>query len=148
MFIRSMIRTNLIVLLGLVAIATGTITASAESAGLISPDMAAALSAEKQLKIIDVRSPPEWAWTGVAKGAARANWWQPGDKGFLNDVLQAVGGDRTRPIALICARGVRSSKARRFLLARGFTDVRDIGEGMLGSRTGPGWLARKLPLEK
>lgn len=148
MFIRSMIRTNLIVLLGLVAIATGTITASAENTGLISPEMAAALSTEKRLKIIDVRSPPEWAWTGVATGAARANWWQPGEKGFLNDVLQAVGGDRSRPIALICARGVRSSKARRFLLANGFTDVRDIGEGMLGSRLGPGWLARKLPLQK
>ncbi len=142
------IRINLIVMLSLLFLTISTDTAQADSNGLMSPMDAATLSADGKLQIIDVRTPPEWAWTGIARGAATANWWQPGDAGFLNDVLQAVNGDRSRPIALICARGVRSSKARKFLLARGFKDVRDIGEGMLGSRTGPGWLARKLPLEK
>jgi len=142
------IRTNLILVTGLLVLILSTGTARPADDGLISPIDAATLSADGKLQIIDVRTPPEWAWTGVPQGAAKANWWQPGDTGFLTDVLRAVNGDRSRPIALICARGVRSSKARRFLLARGFKHVRDIGEGMLGSRTGPGWLARRLPLEK
>jgi len=50
-------------------------------------------------------------------------------------------------VALICAAGVRSSVARVLLEAEGFEHVLDIGEGMLGSGNGPGWLARGLPVE-
>lgn len=115
---------------------------------LVSPPEAWAEAEKGNLLIIDVRTPPEWAWTSVPKTAGRANWWQvSGSSGFLKDVLALTGGDRNRPIALICARGVRSSEATRFLQSQGFTNVRDIGEGMLGSRAGPGWLGRELPLE-
>ncbi len=57
---------------------------------------------------------------------------------------------RQRPAPAHCAdlrAGVRSSEATYFLLSQGFTRVSDIGEGMLGSRAGPGWLDRKLPLD-
>lgn len=115
---------------------------------LLSPPNAWTLAEAGGLQIIDVRTPPEWAWTGVARTAGRANWWQVSGKGgFLEDVLEITGGDRSKPVALICARGVRSSEATRFLIAQGFTSVVDIGEGMLGSRVGPGWLDRRLPLE-
>jgi rhodanese-related sulfurtransferase len=122
-------------------------TVSAKTA-LLSPVQAWSEAQEGRLTIIDVRNPPEWAWTGVPKGAARASWWQVGgESGFLKDVLAIVGGDRSRPVALICARGVRSSDAAELLRRNGFSDVRDIGEGMLGSPAGPGWLRRQLPLE-
>lgn len=115
---------------------------------LLPPQEAWALAEKGELLIIDVRTPPEWAWTGVPRTAARANWWQvAGSNGFLKDVMELTNGDRDRRIALICARGVRSSEAARFLQSKGFTNVSDIGEGMLGSRTGPGWLDRKLPLQ-
>lgn len=115
---------------------------------LLSPPDAWAQAEKGDLLIIDVRTPPEWAWTGVPKSAARANWWQvSGRDGFLKDVLKITGNDLHRPIAMICARGVRSSEATYFLLSQGFTRVSDIGEGMLGSRAGPGWLDRKLPLD-
>jgi len=117
-------------------------------ATLLAPDQAWGEARSGQVLIIDVRSAPEWAWTGVPRGAARASWWQiGGESGFLEDVLAIVGQARDRPVALICARGVRSSKAAAFLRANGFSSVRDIGEGMLGSAAGPGWLKRQLPLE-
>lgn len=101
-----------------------------------------------ELTIIDIRTPPEWALTGSPRTASRFNWWQvSGENGFLDDVLALTGGDRNRPIALICAAGSRSSEAARFLISRGFSHVSDIGEGMMGGRAGPGWLERKLPLE-
>lgn len=115
---------------------------------LLPPDQAWREARSGQVLIIDVRNAPEWAWTGVPRGAARASWWQiGGESGFLEDVLALVGHARDRPIALICARGVRSSNAAAFLRANGFGNVRDIGEGMLGSAAGPGWLKRQLPLE-
>lgn len=115
---------------------------------LLPPPDAWTMAERGELLIIDVRTPPEWAWTGIPRTAARANWWQvSGRDGFLRDVLEITENDLNRRIALICARGVRSSEATRFLRSRGFTNVADIGEGMLGSRAGPGWLDRKLPLE-
>ncbi|MDF1732821.1 MAG: rhodanese-like domain-containing protein [Minwuia sp.] len=121
--------------------------ASADVA-VLSPDRAWEEARSGQVLIIDVRNAPEWAWTGVPRGAARASWWQiGGEGGFLEDVLALVSHDRDRAIALICARGVRSSDAAAFLRANGFSSVRDIGEGMLGSAEGPGWLKRQLPLE-
>jgi rhodanese-related sulfurtransferase len=129
----------LVVLLPLSALGNG---------GLVAPPAAWERAEKGELLIIDVRTPPEWAWTGSPKGAGRANWWQvAGRDGFLADVLEITGGDRTRPLALICASGVRSSEAAAFLIRQGFTNVADIGEGMLGSRAGPGWLDRGLPLD-
>jgi rhodanese-related sulfurtransferase len=70
-----------------------------------------------------------------------------GAAGFLNEVLAKVGGDRTAPIALICRTGNRTTQVHRFLKAQGFTQVYNVREGMAGSGAGPGWLARRLPVE-
>ena len=101
-----------------------------------------------KLTLIDIRTPPEWKQTGVAPGAARINMLHPqGAPGFLNEVLAKVGGDKTAPIALICRTGNRTTQVQRFLQAQGFTQVYNIKEGMAGSGAGPGWLARKLPVD-
>ena len=70
-----------------------------------------------------------------------------GLEAFYHNVLKTVGGDKTKPIALICARGNRSDRMQSFLKAQGFTQVLDISEGMLGRPGAPGWLARNLPTE-
>jgi len=101
------------------------------------------------LVLIDVRSPREWKQTGVPQRAKLVTIHHPrGANGFLEDILKAAGGDKSRPIALICAQGVRSSRGKRFLEARGFTNVHDVSEGMLGRGSQPGWLARRLPTRK
>ena len=109
------------------------------------------LAARGELTIVDVRLPIEWAETGLPEGAAGVSLQSPathelrGD--FVADVLRTIGGDRGRPIALICARGQRSAFARELLADAGFTKVADISEGMIGGPAGPGWLARGLPTQ-
>ena len=62
-------------------------------------------------------------------------------------MTKAVGGDKTRPIALNCAAGVRSARAARILAAYGFKNIQNVSEGMLGRPdAGPGWLKRGLPV--
>lgn len=97
------------------------------------------------LVLIDIRTPSEWEHTGVPKGA------HPIDmrRDDFVAALQAVAGpDRAAPIALICARGVRSARLSLALSDAGFTRIIDVPEGMLGSRAGPGWLARGLPVQQ
>jgi rhodanese-related sulfurtransferase len=118
----------------------------AEAVDALSAPEALAQARAGTIVLIDVRSPAEWRQTGVPAGAKTVTIHHPrGARGFLRDILKAAGGDKSRPIALICARGVRSSRAKRFLDANGFTNVRDVPEGMLGRGSRPGWLARKLP---
>ncbi len=103
--------------------------------------------------LIDVRSRGEWHRDGIPKGAKAISIHNPkGMDAFTTRVLAAVGGDRSRPIALICARGVRSARAQRYLKAQGFTRVYNVvegmqGHGLLAGRKMRGWLARGLPTE-
>jgi len=100
------------------------------------------------MTVVDVRSPQEWRQTGVAPGAKKVTIHNPaGFDGFLAEMLDAVEGDKARPIALICAGGVRSSRAYQFLKSRGFTNLHNVLEGMMGRGADPGWLKRGLPVE-
>ena len=95
--------------------------------------------------LIDIRRPDEWAATGTAKGAARLDLRR---EDFIAALDHIAGGDRARPIALICARGVRSARTAKLLTDNGFSNIIDIPEGMLGGNGGPGWIARGLPLDR
>lgn len=131
----------------LVALVLCLLAGSAAAQEMSAPDAFEAARADK-ITLIDIRTPPEWRQTGVAPHAARINMIHPqGATGFLNEVLAKVGGDRTAPIALICRTGNRTTQVQKFLLAQGFTQVYNVREGMAGSGAGPGWLARKLPVE-
>ena len=100
-----------------------------------------------EILLLDIRRADEWRDTGIAEGATTLSMHDPaGPTGFLNAVLQAVEMNRDRPIALICASGVRSSWAQRFLQANGFTRVDNVIEGMLGRGKAPGWIRRGLPV--
>ena len=137
-----------ILALAVFAVAVAASGQALAASRILPPDRAFEMSQKGDLLVIDIRTPKEWAATGLPAGAGRSDWWQrQGQTGFLGQILKLIDGDRSRPIALICARGARSKLARQFLQARGFDTVYDISEGMLGSRAGPGWLARKLPTE-
>jgi len=102
----------------------------------------AALS-EGRLRMLDVRSVSEWRETGVAKGAWPVSMNQDGfpERLFASRTL---AGDN--PVALICATGGRSGYLLRALKKVGYSGYVDVSEGMLGSRAGPGWIARGLPV--
>lgn len=109
---------------------------------------ALSLAQRGAVTIVDVRSPQEWKQTGVPAGARAITIHDPqGLAGFVRAVTRSVNGNLDTPVALICARGNRSTRALDALQAAGFTQVLNIEEGMLGSASGPGWLAQDLPLE-
>ncbi len=93
--------------------------------------------------LIDIRRPDEWARTGIGEGA------HPIDmrRADFIDALRAVrASGPDLPVALICARGVRSRRLTEQLTAAGLTNIVDVPEGMLGSGAGPGWLRSGLPV--
>ena len=121
-----------------------------------SPDKGPTLSAPDayaqartgKLTLIDVRTPDEWRKTGVAQGALRIDMANAqGEAGFIRQVEAALGGNRNLPVGLIGLAGNRSANAQKVLRESGFTHVYNIKEGMLGGGAGPGWIARKLPVE-
>jgi rhodanese-related sulfurtransferase len=132
----------------LIAATLGLAAAAAADAGeLLSAPDALARAEAGALVLIDIRTPAEWRKTGVAAHAKPVTLHHPkGPRGFLADILKLTGGDRSKPIALICAHGNRSARARRFLEANGFTHVDDVSEGMMGRGDRPGWLARHMPV--
>ena len=118
------------------------------SGPVIAADEAQRLAQAGEILLIDVRSPQEWRQTGVPAGARAVTIHDPnGLVGFLGAVQRELGGDFDSPIAVICARGNRSSLAQSALNEAGYSRVLNIREGMLGSVDGPGWLARGLPTE-
>ena len=100
-----------------------------------------------ELLLFDIRSSGEWRQTGVPRNAQTLTIHQEGGlEAFVKKMVAAVDGDLSRPIAVICAAGGRSRRAAAALHEHGFAAVYDVSEGMQGSREGPGWLERGLPL--
>ncbi len=97
------------------------------------------------ITLIDIRTPIEWKAVGVPVGSHQIDMRR---NDFAEAVALAVGGNRSAPIALICARGVRSARMTLALSEAGFSNIIDVPEGMLGSRDGPGWVAGNLPLAR
>ena len=129
-------------------IALGLSSRPAGAQEVVSAPAALERQTAEAVTIVDIRRPEEWRETGLPVGARRATILSPnGNLGFLSRIEDITGGDRSMPIALICAGGVRSRHAARLLHQRGYTQVSDIREGMFGSRSGPGWLRRGLPTE-
>ena len=109
----------------------------------VTPAQAHALLQAQNLTLIDVRRPDEWTRTGVAPGADLIDLRRDD---FVSAVKQAIADAPNRPVAVICAAGVRSARMTRLLTQAGVIGVIDIPEGMTGSRAGPGWLDRGLPV--
>ena len=100
--------------------------------------------------LIDVRSIEEWRQSGIPKGGKAISIHDPGGMtAFVAKVTAAVKNRKDQPIALICARGVRSTRAEWALGKAGFTKILNVREGTLGNFIdGPGWFAQKLPVER
>ncbi len=113
--------------------------------GRVTPAQAHSEAAAGARVLIDVRSPPEWKRSGLPRGAATVTIHQPAPA-FLDGILAAIGGDRDRPIALICATGIRSHRAQQFLESRGFTDVLNVDGGLYGAPGSAGWVKSGLPM--
>jgi rhodanese-related sulfurtransferase len=109
----------------------------------IAPDEAHRLAAEKKVLLVDIRRPDEWAETGVGENAVRIDMEDPQFAAKLN---AAMGGDRTRPVALICRTANRTRVVQQALAQNGYTRVINVEGGMAGNAADRGWIARGLPV--
>lgn len=138
-------------LLGAAGVVAGTVfaarwfnvTAVARGDGVLSAPDAHAAAVAGQIILVDIRRPDEWARTGLGAGAVPIDMRRTD---FVDALLVHTGGRTDAPVALICARGVRSRGMSARLRAAGFTTIIDVPEGMLGSGAGPGWLKGGLPV--
>lgn len=97
----------------------------------IDPSVAAdEMKSATEMQLLDVREPWEY------------------EKGHIDGVTLIPLGeleerhgelDPSKPVLCICAGGVRSERAARFLASQGYSEVINMAEGMKG------WEARGLP---
>lgn len=100
-----------------------------------------------ELVLVDVRTPMEWRETGVAASAKTITMHQNPNTLFA-ELDKALGGDRTKPLAIICRTGNRTTALQAELKKRGYTSVLNVAEGMVGGPFGPGWIRSGLPVRK
>ena len=95
--------------------------------------------------LVDIRSPDEWRQTGIASIAVPLSMHEPG---FVKGINRLQSENPDKIIALICAVGVRTAYMNELLLRRGFENIADVSEGMVGGRNGKGWIPSGMPLKK
>ena len=140
-------RCRVICICAFAALAAGMQPSTATAAGgRVTPAQAYSEAAAGARVLIDVRSPREWKASGLPRGAATVTIHQL-SPAFLDGILAAIGGDRDRPIALICATGIRAHRAQEFLESRGFTNVLNVEGGLYGAPGSTGWVKRGLPID-
>jgi rhodanese-related sulfurtransferase len=97
--------------------------------------------ASGKIVLVDIRTPAEWADTGVPRGAIRLD---AGGAGFELRLAGIRLDNPGRRLALIDRTGGLATAVQQKLGQRGWRDLLSVRGGMLGPG---GWLAEKLPVE-
>ncbi|WP_377186517.1 rhodanese-like domain-containing protein [Ruegeria meonggei] len=113
--------------------------------GQISVSAAHKRAVSGDILLVDIRTPREWQATGIGEAAHPLDMRRDD---FEQALAQLTEGRLDAPVALICARGVRSARLSNRLTEAGFTNIIDVPEGMLGSAAGPGWVRAGLPVQR
>jgi len=119
----------------------------------------AALGLEPPL-FVDVRMEIESLYVGRPPGVVHVAWYEYPDltadpQAFATAVERETGGDKTRPVLLICRSGKRTLDAAKALEAAGFADVSHVVHGFEGDLSDDfkrsslnGWRFEGLPWEQ
>jgi rhodanese-related sulfurtransferase len=121
--------------------------AEASPETIVDASSAHARASAGEIVLVDVRRPSEWKKSGVPESGHAITMHQDGAQ-FLAKLRRAAAGNVTRPIALICATGGRTTWLLPHLQKAGFTNVLNVAEGMFGSPHGKGWLKHGLPVRR
>jgi rhodanese-related sulfurtransferase len=108
--------------IGILTMIVGTL-ASAQALPEIDVVAAAAQIQEKQIKVLDVREPSEFA-TGVIAGAVLI------PLGQVEKRLAELDGFKNQPMYVVCGSGGRSAQAIKLLAKNGFAQLTNIKGGM------------------
>lgn len=93
--------------------------------------------------LVDIRTPEEWADTGVPSDAIRLDMREAAFEAKLAGLRAANPG---KEIALICRTANRTARVQDILAARGWTGLINVKGGLLGNPTDKGWLDEGLPV--
>jgi rhodanese-related sulfurtransferase len=102
--------------------------------------------------LVDVRTPEEWARTGVPKLAANnlvlLTWRLLPDmsinKEFKASFISAIS-DKMCSVFFLCRSGVRSLEALNYVADRGYVNCCNIYDGFEGRSSNNGWKYNNLP---
>jgi rhodanese-related sulfurtransferase len=123
---------NIILLTCFLAVA-GFSTVHAQD-GLSIADFEKRLAAQHP-QLLDVRTAGEYR-SGHLKNSLQADWL---NKAQFADRIQYL--DKTKPVLVYCASGMRSAQAAKWLLDQGFSDVQNLKGGLTS------WKLEGKPLE-
>jgi rhodanese-related sulfurtransferase len=95
------------------------------------------LQARRDALFVDVRMEIEYLYVGHPPGVVHVPWYeyplmQADPQAFVAQVLREAGGDRSRPVVLLCRSGKRTIDAGQALEAAGFVDVVNVLHGFEG----------------
>lgn len=104
---------------------------------LLPKDAWDALQRQPDTLFVDVRMEIEALYVGHPPGTVHIAWYDypdlvPDADQFVAEVLRAAGGDRSRPVLLLCRSGKRTIDAGAALEAAGFADVAHVVHGFEG----------------
>lgn len=119
--------------------------APAATGEVMSPADAHEKAVKGEIVLVDVRTPEEWKQTGLPASGHAITMQGPD---FMKRLDAVLGGDRSKPLALICRTGNRTGSLVAPLEKAGYTRVINVAEGMVGGRYGPGWIKSGLPVRK
>jgi rhodanese-related sulfurtransferase len=97
-----------------------------------------------EVVLVDVRTPDEWRETGLPASGHAITMHQEA-RGLLAGLDKAMGGDRSKPLAIICRTGNRTTMLQAELKKAGYSNVINVAEGMAGGPNGTGWVKSGLP---
>jgi rhodanese-related sulfurtransferase len=118
------------------------------------------LQAHQQSLFVDVRMEVEYLYVGHPPGVVHVAWYeypemQAHPERFVEQVAREAGGDKSRPVVLICRSGKRTVEAGQALEAAGFSEVVNVLHGFEGELDADfkrgrlnGWRFDGLPWEQ
>ena len=104
---------------------------------------------ENGLIVIDVRNKEEWKETGIIQNSILIQMLSSGRtirKEYISELLTTLGEDKDINVAIICHSGGRSSATVSMLQDKGYNNIFNISEGMVGNGSTTGWVNRNLPI--
>ncbi len=115
-----------------VVVLTASLSQAVGLANVTSRQAQAVMSKNKRVFVLDVRTPDEFRQAHL-KGSVLI------PLGELNRRVQEI--PRDRPVMVYCAVGARSATAASFLASKGYRDVYNMTDGIVG------WYQNGLPLQ-
>ncbi len=99
--------------------------------------------------IIDVRNKSEWTETGIIPGSKLIQMLTPNmtlRDGFIDDLITLIGNDKLIEVGIICRSGNRSSATVAMLKEKGYKNIYNMSEGIVGASNKTGWINRGYPI--